>query len=340
MSRLPDSLLLMRLRTRQLLLAAQLGEARHLGRAAAALGISQPAATKLLQQMEDQLGERLFTRAARGMQPTAAGEALIRHARQWLNDFGALRQEMAALRSGLSGTLRLGSVPGAMPELVAPALAAYKQQHPGVAVTLGVETSDVMLAQLARAEVDLVLGRLTDGHHDDQFEARPLLGEDQVAVVRAGHPLLQRRSPITLAELARWPWVLQPPGSPQRARFENALREAGVFTRLDITETASTVATTALLQHTEMAAVMPASLAGHYTRLGVLRVLPLVLPLQVPAICLLTRRQRLLSPAAEAFAQVVLDRAAALSAAAPATLSAAPPARPSAGTRRRAPRAG
>lgn len=308
---LPDTSLLMRLRTRQLLLAAQLGETRHLGRAAAALNISQPAATKLLQQMEEQLGERLFTRAARGMQPTAGGEALIRHARQWLNDFGALRRELSALRSGLQGTLRLGSVPGAMPELVAPALAAYKQQHPTVAVSLTVDTSDRMLDQLARGEVDLVLGRLTEGHHDDQFETRPLLGEGQVAVVRSGHPLLATRRgrkqvPITLHELARWPWILQPPGSPQRRRFEDALREAGVHHRIDITETASTVATTTLLEHSDMAAVMPASLAGHYARLGVLRVLPFELPLQVPAIQLLLRRGRALSPAASAFVEAVV----------------------------------
>jgi DNA-binding transcriptional LysR family regulator len=314
MTRLPDALLLMRLRTRQLLLAAQLGETRHLGRAAAALGTSQPAATKLLQQMEDQLGERLFTRAARGMQPTPAGEALIRHARQWLNDFGALRQEMAALRSGLSGTLRIGSVPGALPELAAPALAAYKRQHPAVAVSLVVDTSDRMLAQLAASEVDLVLGRLTEGHHDAVFDSHPLLAEPQVAVVRVGHPLLKRRSALTLQELARWPWILQPPGSPQRGRFEDALREAGVQGRIDITETASTVATTNLLERSEMAAVMPASLAAHYARLGVLRALPFELPLHVPAIHLLTRRARLLSPAAEAFVQQALATAAAFSA--------------------------
>lgn len=337
MTELPDAWLLLRLRTRQLLLAARLGEQRHLGRAAAALGISQPAATKLLQQMEDQLGERLFTRAARGMQPTPAGEALIRHTRQWLNDFGALRREMAALRSGLQGTLRLGAVAGAMPALVAPALARYKQLHPAVAVSLVVDTSDVVLAQLARAEAELALCRLSDGHHDDAFDSRPLLGEPQVAVVRVGHPMLQAAAPLTLHALAEWPWVLQPPGSPQRSRFENALREAGIHRRLDITETASTLATTALLECSEMAAVMPASLAGHYARLGVLRVLPIDLPLRVPDIHLVTRRQRTPSPAAEAFVQQVLAQAAAAGA-----LSAAPgpAAAPSAGTRRRAPRAG
>lgn len=302
-STLSDTAQLLRLRTRQLLLVARLGQEGNLGRAAAALGISQPAATKLLQQVEETLGEPLFVRHARGMQPTASGEVLIRYARQALVDFGFAREQMAALRSGLSGRLRLGSVPGAVPELLAPALAEYKREHPRVAVSVLVETSDVMLAHLARGDVDLVLGRITEGHHEDELHSLVLLEEEQVAVVRQGHPLLEKGRKLALADLVRWPWVLQPPGSPQRSRFENALREAGLHARLDIIETASTVATTALLEASDMAAVMPASLAAHYGRLGVLAVLPLKLPLTVPPIHLIARRHRELSPAATRFAQ-------------------------------------
>jgi DNA-binding transcriptional LysR family regulator len=301
----PDNAVLMRIRTRQLLLVAQIAQVHNLGRAAAALGISQPAATKLLQQLESSLGASLFEREPRGMSPTPLGEAVVRFAQQVQTDFGAVREEMAALRAGLQGRLRLGSVPGALPGLVAPVLGDYKRAHPRVAVTLLVETSDVMLAQLDRGEVDLVLGRVTEGHHDEAFDSRPLLGEAQVVVVRSGHPLLRVRRALDWAELARWPWILQPPGSPQRARFEAAAREAGVQGRLDITETASTVATTTLLEHSDMAAVMPASLAGHYARLGVLRVLPAAPPFAVPPIHLITRRQRVLSPAALAFMQQV-----------------------------------
>jgi DNA-binding transcriptional LysR family regulator len=301
---LTDAALMLRLRTRQLLLLEALGRERNLGRAAASLGMSQPAATKLLQQAEETLDVQLFTRLARGMEPTAAGEVLIRYARQSLVDFGFAREQMAALRSGLHGRLRLGSVPGALPQLLAPALVGYKRQHPRVAVSVVVETSDVMLGLLERGDVDLVLGRPTEGHFDDELEIRPLLAEPQVAVVRAGHPLLEQAK-LALEDLVRWPWVLQPPGSPQRSRFESALREAGLHTRLDITETASTVATTVLLEASEMAAIMPASLAAHYSRLGVLQVLPLQLPLRVPSLHLITRRHRELSPAASEFVEVL-----------------------------------
>jgi DNA-binding transcriptional LysR family regulator len=301
---LSDAALLMRLRTRQLLLLEALGRERNLGRAAAGLGMSQPAATKLLQQAEETLGLPLFTRLARGMEPTAGGEVLIRYARQALVDFGFAREQMAALRSGLRGRLRVGTVPGALPQLLAPALAEYKRQHPRVAVSVLVETSDVMLALLERGEVDLVLGRPTEGHSDEELEIAPLLAEPQVAVVRAGHPLLAREA-LQLEDLVRCAWVLQPPGSPQRSRFEAALREAGLHARLDITETASTVATTVLLEASDMAAIMPASLAAHYARLGVLPVLPLALPMQVPSIHLVTRRHRELSPAAGRFVEVL-----------------------------------
>lgn len=295
----------LRLRTRQLLLVAHLGREAHLGRAAVAMGISQPAATRLLQEMEDTLDSVLYERGARGMRPTASGEVLLRYARQVLNDFGAARRELASLAAGLHGTLRVGSVPSALPPLLAPVLVRFKARHARVAVRIEVATSDVMLVHLGRGEVDLMLGRLLEGHFDDEHEAVPVLDEPQVVVAREGHPLAAADA-LTLRELACHPWVVQPPGSPQAGRFTAMMREAGVHRRLDITETASTIATTALLEASDMLAVMPASLAAHYARLGVLRALPLALPLRVPDVHLVWRRARELSAPAAAFRDMVL----------------------------------
>src|SRR3546814_8341552 len=74
------------------------------------------------------------------MTPTPYGEILIRDARRMLTDFGFVREEMVALGSGLRGILRIGCVPGAVPELLAPPLSAYKQLHPRVAVSVNVDT--------------------------------------------------------------------------------------------------------------------------------------------------------------------------------------------------------
>jgi DNA-binding transcriptional LysR family regulator len=177
-----------------------------------------------------------------------------------------------------------------------------------VAVSVVVETSDVIQAQLEQGDVDLVLGRLTDGHDEAKYASVPLLGESMVVVVRTAHPVFERAT-VTLADMANWSWVLQPPGSPQRGRFEAAMREAGIQARLDIIETASPIAITALLENSDMAAVMPASQANHYARLGVLRTVPLELPVRVPPICLITREDRALSPAAAQFRRQLLGGA-------------------------------
>ena len=68
------------------------------------------------------------------------------------------------------GTVGCENAPGALPELLAPALAKFRKQHPRVAVSVLVETSDVMLDLLERGEVDVVLGRPTEAHFEDEFD--------------------------------------------------------------------------------------------------------------------------------------------------------------------------
>lgn len=302
-----DSPALMRLRTRQLLLVAALADHRHLGRAATSLAISQPAASRLLQEIQQTLGVCLFERSARGMNPTPAGEVVMRFARQVLNEFGAARRALAALDAGLHGCLRIGAVPSSVPPLLAPAIARFKRRFPRVEIAIDVTTSDRMMSKLERGEVELMLGRLIEGRDEEDFVVVPALDEAQVVVARATHPLFEANRPaLTLEEVARWPWVLQPPGTPQAGRFIAMMREAGIRQRIDITETDSTLATAALLEAGDMLAVMPRSLARHYGRLGLLQELPLLLPLQVPQVCLVWRRGVELSRAACALRDLLL----------------------------------
>lgn len=296
--------LLLRLRTRQLALLGVLDTERHLGRAAAQLAISQPAASKLLAQMEATFGISLFARHARGVRPTAQGEVLIRYARRMLVDFQAACSELTALQVGLHGALRIGSVAGAVPGLLAPLLCDYRRQHPLVAVSVVVGTSDHMLGQLARGEVDLVLGRPIASAGSDDWLSLPLLEEALVVVARAGHPLSERLS-LTFHDLLGAGWVLQPPGTPQRMRFDAFLREAGLHAQLNIVETASNIATTALLEVSDMLSIMPGSLADHYGRLGLLRPLSLDLSIQVPPIHLIAATDANLSPPARRFVEQV-----------------------------------
>ncbi len=137
-------------RTRSAAAAGGGPRGRNLGRAAAAWACVQPAATKLLQQVEEATGVTLFTRLARGMEPTPSGEVLIRYARQALTDFGFAREQMAALRSGLRGRLRLGIIRARLPE------DCWRRRSPntsgtiraGESVLVDEHFADVMLAHL------------------------------------------------------------------------------------------------------------------------------------------------------------------------------------------------
>jgi DNA-binding transcriptional LysR family regulator len=100
--------LLGRLRARHLALVVALDTHRSLRRAAAEIALTQPAATKLLHDLEDALGAPLFERHAWGMSPTPYGDTLVRHARGMLNDLAQAQSDIAAQRAGALGSLRVG----------------------------------------------------------------------------------------------------------------------------------------------------------------------------------------------------------------------------------------
>ena len=116
--------LLGRLRARHLALVVALDTHRSLRRAAAEIALTQPAVTKLLRDLEDALGARLFERHPWGMSPTPYGETLVRHARGILNDLAQASADIAAQREGAQGSLRVGGVTGSVPRFVAPAIGA------------------------------------------------------------------------------------------------------------------------------------------------------------------------------------------------------------------------
>ncbi len=304
----PESSLRLRVRTRQLALLVALDEQRNLRRAAAAVNISQPAATKLLRQLEGDIGLPLFERTAHGMQPTGYGATMIRHARAVLTDFSHAHEELEALAAGQRGTLRVGCVASAVPDVLAPALERFKQSHPRVRVGVTVETSDVVMPMLARGDVDVALARLPDRAAPEDIDAQLLRRDRQVVACGIDDPLARRRR-LALSDLAGRTWVLQPPGSPQRERMESVLREAGLSEPIDVVETSSIIANTALLQPLRALTVLPESVARYYAARQALRVLPLGLGLDVPALRLMTRKRRPLSPAAVAFIDLVRAQA-------------------------------
>jgi len=307
----PDWHLRARLKARQLALLVAIAEHRSLRRAAAEVAVSQPAATRLLAELEDALGVRLFERASWGMQPTPYGDTLIRYARGMLTDLAEARDEIAALAAGATGRLRVGAETGAVPRLLTPALRDVREGRPGLRVFVLVNTSDVLVAALRQGTLDVALGHLPARADAAEFDVVPLRTDPLCAVVRAGHPLARGRR-VSAAALAGVPWILHPPDSGMRDEAGAFLARASIRPGGDLVETVSIVATLALLETTDAATVLPQDLAEHYAAQGLLARLPLRVPPGGGTVTdLITRRSRQLSPAAQALVAALRQVAAA-----------------------------
>ena len=125
-----------RLKNRHIPLLAALGDTGNLNRAAIGLGISQPAISKLLKELEDGLGVELFERHARGVVPTLYGEAMIRHARRLLNTLDSAYSEVDALRHGQQGHVRIGTILTPCAELLPEVIRRAKLGFPELEVTI------------------------------------------------------------------------------------------------------------------------------------------------------------------------------------------------------------
>lgn len=288
-----------RVKLRQLALATAIGETRNLRLAAQRLGTTQPAATRLLQDLEWALGTKLFERSPRGMSPTAEGAAALAHMTRALNDIDAIRAELDALGAGASGRVRVG-VLGSIATLILPrSISRLKAGSPHTTVEITEGTHDVLVAGLRSGELDAVLGRtLTDVRAADlRFE---LLLEERFAVV-TGVGQRGLRSRRGLATLVDAPWILPPQGVPARQRLDAAFLAAAGRVPRDVIESASILVNQQLLDEGGRYALMPEHVAAHYARRGLVARVACDLPDIYGPLALVTLRERRLLPAAAGF---------------------------------------
>jgi DNA-binding transcriptional LysR family regulator len=286
-----------RLKTRQLLLLVALAEEGNIHRAAQVLSMTQPAASKLLKDLEEMLQVQLFDRLPRGMRPTAYGETMIRHARMALASLSQAHEEVEALKAGRFGQVSLGAITAPAITLLPAAVALVKQQYPSLRVSLQIETSDVLMERLAQGKLEMVVCRLFEKHDKTDLRYEALVEEPVCAVARPGHPLLGV-SGLSLRDLVGQGWIVPPEGSVLRHRFELMFQSAGVEAPANLIETTALLFVTRMLRESDMLAVMAADVGRYYAEHGLVSLLPIRLPCKMDDFGLITRTDRLPSPAA------------------------------------------
>lgn len=287
-----------RLKLRQLQLLIALDEEGNIHRAAQSLHMTQPAASKLLKELETSLDVPLFDRLPRGMRATWYGETMIRHARMALNSLSQAHAEVEALRSGRYGQVSVGCISSPGMTLLPAAVARVKQLYPSLRVEVAIESSDVLMERLTQGKLDIVIGRLFERHPKADLRYEALVEEPVSAITRPGHPLL-KKARLALPDVAKAAWIVPPQGSVLRHRFELMFQEAGLDAPADLIETTAPTFITKMLQASDLLAVVATDMARHFADHGMVALLPLALPCKMDAFGLITRTDRLLSPAGQ-----------------------------------------
>jgi molybdate transport repressor ModE-like protein len=305
-----------RLRLRHLRLLELVDRGGSLGSAARGLGISQPAATLLLRELETVFDATLVERDARGARLTAAG----RHAldRLTIALSSVARAIDAARQAAIEPPLRLGCIQVAGVSELPAALARLDAAGTLGRLQLREGRARELFAALCAGELDCVIGwideSLTEGLPVGELDVAPLRYGRMRVVAARSHPLARSRA-VSVAELARWRWIVPPPGSRTHAAYLRLFLHDGIPAPPVTVECPALHSMLRVVSATQLLAVAPDAAAAHYAQLG------MVTPLKGPRlrldrnqVAVVTRRDSAALPAVRLLRQALLAGRAATTA--------------------------
>jgi DNA-binding transcriptional LysR family regulator len=297
-----------RLKTRQLILLVHLDDHRCVVRAAESAGMTQPAASKLLRDIETAVDAKLFERHARGIVPTWYGEIWVRHARLALLEMNLAQDEIVALKSGQTGKVAIGTVLSPGTNLIPMTVARIKQQFPSMVISIELDASKPLVEKLLQGQLDMLVARVLDWQESDGLSFEPLADERHAVIAGRGHPLAGQRN-LQLEDLVDQAWVLPPPGSLVRDRMVSVFMDRGLALPRNLVQTNSHPIITSLLRMTNMIAPLPREAVQPECDRGDLTVLMEDIGLTIGNFGIVTRGAHRLSPGARIMMEALRETA-------------------------------
>ena len=194
-------------------------EAGTINRAAASLGLSQPAVTKKLHRLEDEVRAPLFDRTRRGVSPTPYGRALAEHAQVVEADLRLAQSVIDQLRDGAQGQVQLGTSPALTATLLPAVLVDLRRQRPGIRVRITEGLPEDLLSAVRDGRIDVAACSHIPGASRAGVASEPLLRDRFFIVIGARHRLFARRR-VSPDELVTESWVISPNLGDARRWFE------------------------------------------------------------------------------------------------------------------------
>ncbi len=172
--------------------------------AAKALHLSQPALSRSIQSLEQELDTTLFDRSQRAIKLTPAGEHLLKYAQSVIQNLYNLSIEASRLNSLETGSLKIGTGPLPADHIAAKACAEFLKQHPKISLRLRVDEPSNLEAQLIQGDIDVLIADPRALHNTEELKFEILPSFPAVMVARAGHPLAKKKQ-ISATDLAKFP---------------------------------------------------------------------------------------------------------------------------------------
>jgi LysR family transcriptional regulator of gallate degradation len=284
---------------RRLAVFAALSEMQNMPAVARAFGLSQPAISTLVSELEARCGRELFVRSARGVTPTRAGLALAFRFKRALSELRSIDSDIAAIRGVVQGRVVVGALPLGRTLILPSAIARLVKEHPLLRVSTVESPYEALAAQLRSGDVDFILGALRPAQ-DARDLAQEVLFEDRISlIVRAGHPLLAVPR-LAFGDLRHAQWALSRTGSPSRDLLERFFRESAQPSPLPTVETGDLAILRGLLLQSDMVTAISAHQLRYEIDAGSLVVLDFALDRTQRHIGITQRAGALASPGARA----------------------------------------
>ncbi len=247
---------------------------KHFGRAAEACGVTQPTLSAGIKQLEDTLGVMLVRRGSRFLGFTSEGERVLEWARRIVGDARALRQDVEALKLGLTGHLRIAAIPTALP-IVAAITAPFHARYPEVRYTVYSRTSQEILELLANLDIDAGLSYL-DNEPLGKVSSIPLYREKYCLLTTKENEFAKRET-VTWAEVANMSLCLLTQDMQNRRIIDRHLQHAGATASAKL-ESNSMIVLFAHIQTGQWSGIMPEKLTGIFGLSPEIRAIRIVEP--------------------------------------------------------------
>jgi LysR family transcriptional regulator of abg operon len=265
------------------------------------VGVSQPAITKSIRQLEQELHTQLLQRNARGAAVTPAGKAFLESARVIQSELRKAQERLSLLRGGTEGTVAFGAAPITSMLLVPDAMLQFQRSRPGASVRIIEGVNRVLLPLVRDETLDFAISQTPNEKLDAALKFTPLFRPKLVVIGRRGHPLRNARS---LRELADASWLMfYPPGS--GAMLEKAFGSIGLPLPRTIVHCESYAVALSLIGKTDILGLLSPRLADEGSAPQELQTIAVADEIPAPIIGLYTRADTPLTPAAAAMVQAV-----------------------------------